>query len=159
MLLQTHRHLAIRVSAVALTGFPDTLLKAHSQGKQIVTRPTFTKQLPHDLPLNVAAGNTLTSTTNEAYPDPSGHNNGQKGADSQYGTVSVPVARHTSACLITLTKRPGGRHHQLFSPPPQSIVNASTASNPGHAKRELNRESCVWNEGPKRHPNHGTTLG
>ena len=71
----------------------------------------------------------------------SGKSIGQ-GAEGHLGMTSVPTVPVFKACLITLSIKYRGGQSQLFSPD-QSQVKASTASEPGFQKRELNLSSWV----------------
>ena len=91
---------------------------------------------------NSAVVSTLTSTTKAANLPSSGNRMGQKGAEGHSGTTNVSRALHLRACWITRGTRYTGGHSQLLSSD-QLVVNASTASEPGFQKRELNRGSWV----------------
>ena len=62
-------------------------------------------------------GSSSTSDTKSANRPTEGCKTGQKGADGQPGTTSVPTALHTLAWPITLGMSATGGYHQLFSPP------------------------------------------
>ena len=102
-------------------------------------------KLPPDSPVTTRWGDwcrVLSSVINGARVQPSGKSIGQKGADGHLGITRVALAPVFRVCLITLGIRYGGGQSQLFSPD-QSQVKASTASEPGFQKRELNLGSWV----------------
>ena len=116
-----------------------TLLQTNLKAKRSVLGTPLNKLLP-DCPATTRGedrSRVFSSETNGAGEQPSGKRIGQKGAEGHLGTTSVPLAPVFRACLITLGTRNGGGQSQLFSPA-QSQVKASTASEPGFQKRELN---------------------
>ena len=115
------------------------LLLATLKAKRSVLGVPLNKLLP-DCPGTTRWGEQsriFSSVIKGARVQPSEKIRGQKGADGHLGTINVPSAPVFKVCLITLGIRTGGRQSQLFSPA-QLQVKASTASEPGFQKRELN---------------------
>ena len=74
-----------------------------------------------------------------------GQSSGQKGADGQQGTISVPFAAQTMACLITLGTSAIGGHHQFDLPCPvhRKSINCLRTRVPGVAI-ETRQQTVVY---------------